>query len=1067
MVNIAGLNRAWILLLACVICLANGGWAYAQDSGSIRGIITDREFDSPLGAAEVRIVQTGVSVMSTEQGNYVFSAVPAGSYTMIFSKVGYQRQVREVVLGSGQVLDINVFMSGDFTDMEEFVVQDLPLPTGSESDLLELRLQSPALLDAVGSELISRAGASDAAGALNLVAGATVQDGKYATVRGLPDRYVSTLLNGIRLPTADENKRAVQLDLFPSSVIESLQVTKSFMPYQQGDASGGSVDIILKSIPTENFFSFKAEYKYNSQVGNRNDFLTYDGGGINFFGNGSRPGAVPIEVPPGEPAPPAVEYDFDGVPVGTSTGQIQPQYKWSVDFGGRHEFDNGLTVGGFATFFYDRDAAYFDNGINDSYWIDAPGGPLTPEISGFDGASAGIGNDFNTSLYDITEGVQSLLWGSLLTGGLEYEGHKITGSFMYTQDTTDTATLAEDTRGKVWFVETFYPFIPGVSRNAPPYDPNTPWNYFQPDIQPGNSPDNQFAAPYLRTQTLNNAQRSMMVSNLSGNHEFDLEGLFEIDDVFTLTGLELDWGASYSKATLSEDKTQFASKWAPGYVDVIPIFGIEIIQPSAYYPFKPDANFTIGNLQYIYKDIDETSAQQTGNVKLSFEQWTEDEGYLQFGIFNDRVKRDYDQETYANFNDNAGWGSSTYPYIPPNGSAHPGPWWDDYWSDVFPEQGHPITDGGEQNPDIDYKGAQNIRAYYMMLDLPLFSGMNLVGGARYETTELSIINFPEEGAKWFPPADPNPGGDPIFPGQPTRLNPGDADVDYNENRILPALALNYSPVDELTLRAAYSQTVARQTFKELSPILQQEFLGGPIFVGNPNLVMADLTNYDLRADWTPFVDSLVSLSWFYKSVENPIEYVQRGTPSFSYTTVENYPTGNLNGIEFALRQNLGSIYEPLRPITLGGNYTYIDSQVSVSDLDVQAFDVGGFDPVTSRRMTGAPEYLYNLYLTLDFEDTGTEFGLFYTAQGDTLVSGAGMSSENNFIPSVFSSPVGTLNLTFSQKFLDYFQFFFKVKNLTNPEIQTVYRTPDGAEALHTSYTDGIDFSIGLRARIEF
>ena len=80
--------------------------------------------------------------------------------------------------------------------MDELVVRDIQLGGSSEIGLLNLRMESSALMDSVGADLISRAGASDVAGALKLVAGTTVQDGKYAVVRGLPDRYVVSLLNG-------------------------------------------------------------------------------------------------------------------------------------------------------------------------------------------------------------------------------------------------------------------------------------------------------------------------------------------------------------------------------------------------------------------------------------------------------------------------------------------------------------------------------------------------------------------------------------------------------------------------------------------------------------------------------------------------------------------------------------------------------------------------------------------------------------------------------------------------------------------------------------------------------
>ena len=228
--------------------------ASAQQVGSIRGIVYDKDFDVPLAAAQVTITETGEKVTATDEGNFIFSQVPPGNYTIVFSKDGYTRQVQaNVIVSEGQITDVDAELSGEFTEMEEFVVQDLQIG-GTEAGLLALRVESPALLDSVSSELLSQAGAGDAASALKLISGATVQDGKFAVVRGLPDRYVNSQMNSVRLPTADPDKRAVQLDQFPSDMIESIQVSKTFTPDQQGDASGGAVNVVLKGIPEETIF---------------------------------------------------------------------------------------------------------------------------------------------------------------------------------------------------------------------------------------------------------------------------------------------------------------------------------------------------------------------------------------------------------------------------------------------------------------------------------------------------------------------------------------------------------------------------------------------------------------------------------------------------------------------------------------------------------------------------------------------------------------------------------------------------------------------------------------------
>ena len=232
--------------------MADPALAAAQQAGSIRGVVYDKEFDTPLPAAQVQILETGQKTATANVGNYVFGQVAPGRYTLIFSREGYVRQVKaDVVVQEGKLTDVDVSLAGEFAELDEFVVQDVLQPgAGSETALLNLRFESSALMDSIGSELMSRAGASDAAAALKLVAGASVQDGKFAVIRGLPDRYVSSQMNGVRLPSADESKRAVELDQFPAAVIESIQVSKTFTPDQQGDASGGAVNLAPASPAT-------------------------------------------------------------------------------------------------------------------------------------------------------------------------------------------------------------------------------------------------------------------------------------------------------------------------------------------------------------------------------------------------------------------------------------------------------------------------------------------------------------------------------------------------------------------------------------------------------------------------------------------------------------------------------------------------------------------------------------------------------------------------------------------------------------------------------------------------
>lgn len=981
----------------------------AQDAGSIRGTVYDKDIGAPLAAAQVAIVETGDKVVTTNEGHFVFAQVPLGTYTLVFAKDGYARQIEvNVMVSAGQLTDVDASMTGELTELEEMVVQDLQIG-GAEGALLKLRLESPALMNSISSELMSRAGASDAASALKLVSGASVQDGKYAVIRGLPDRYVVSLMNSVRLPTADEDKRAVQLDQFPTPVIDSIQVSKTFTPDQQGDASGGAVNVLLKGIPDETSIQLKSQISFNSQVAGRHDFLTYKGGGVNFWGMDDGGRDIQTEN---------IGRNWTGA-MGVSRGDAPTDYKWSASAGGKHEFDNDVKIGGFTSFFYEHDSSFHNNGVDNSYWVVHPGDPMTPVTLQGTPDPAG-GGDFKTALFDVTQGTQSVQWGGLGTAGIETTNHRLNLTYLYTRTAEDTATLAEDTRGKAYF-------FPG-------YDPNDP-------MAVGNTPTNRSAAPYIRTETLEYTERTTQTLQLNGRHTLPF-GDFGIDDVLTFKAPVLDWILSTSSADLNQpDKRQFGSLWwGPSFNPGFPPFVPPFTSPATFFGFKPAANFTLGNAQRIWKDITEDSDQYSVNLKFPFQQWSGDEGYLKFGVFGDHLTRKFNQSTFSNFNDNSSFEGD----------------FSQFWSAAFPGQDHPITDG-PPFVDVNYHGDQNISAWYAMSDLPLCSFLNVIGGARFESTSLSIVNFPEADATWFPAGAT----------APVALNPGDADVNFRQDDVLPSIGLVLKPIKEVALRGSYSETVARQTFKELTPIIQQEFLGGPIFIGNPDLRMSALQNFDLRLDYTPYDGALISGSWFYKDIKDPIEYVQR-VAGFNFTTPVNYPKGKLSGFEIEARQNLGHFWDRLEGLTLGANATFISSQVTLPADEAAGFDQPNIlAPMSNRDMTNAPDHLYNLYMTYDSALTGTQVGLFYTVQGDTLLAGAGQSN-GNFVPNVYASEYDTLNLSVSQSLGKHFKLQFQAKNLTNPAIETVYRSRFiGGDVTKTSFTKGIEYSIGLSAEFTF
>jgi len=165
--------------------------------------------------------------------------------------------------------------------MEEVVVKASRLK-GTASAVMQERKNQAFIADILGAEQISRTGDSDAAAALRRITGITLVDGKYIYVRGLGERFSSTQLNGAAVPSPDPTRTVIPLDLFPSSIIESLSVQKSYSATMPAHFAGGNVDVRLKSIPSD--FVFNVQGKLGGNSNNFDDGLTYNGGGDDWYG---------------------------------------------------------------------------------------------------------------------------------------------------------------------------------------------------------------------------------------------------------------------------------------------------------------------------------------------------------------------------------------------------------------------------------------------------------------------------------------------------------------------------------------------------------------------------------------------------------------------------------------------------------------------------------------------------------------------------------------------------------------------------------------------------------------
>ena len=258
-----------------------------SQSGKVTGLIMDGEYDEPMAFANVIVKGSTIGTTTDFDGKYSLDLEP-GEYTLTFSFVGYQTiEVSEVLIKSDEVEQVDVTLS---TNTLDEIIITTTVRKNTESAVLDIQKKSAVMLDGLSSQGIKKAGASNIASAVKSVPGVSVQGGKYVYVRGLGDRYTKSILNGVDIPGLDPDRNTIQMDIFPTNILENIIVIKSAAAEYPADFTGGVVDIVTRDFPTKKETSFSIGSAYNSEMHFKNDFLIGPSEGTDFLGfdNNSR-----------------------------------------------------------------------------------------------------------------------------------------------------------------------------------------------------------------------------------------------------------------------------------------------------------------------------------------------------------------------------------------------------------------------------------------------------------------------------------------------------------------------------------------------------------------------------------------------------------------------------------------------------------------------------------------------------------------------------------------------------------------------------------------------------------
>jgi outer membrane receptor protein involved in Fe transport len=960
-------------------------------------MVKDADFFVPVSGASVSLEPGGKAMVTDSEGRFFANELEAGVYRIVVSKEGYIRgAVSGVVVSAGVLQETEIQLTAEVVELDEFVVSTI-----EEEELtvgpVEIGAPLQSFAQAVAPSLLKASGSGgDIGSAAKRLTSTAVVDSRYVVVRGLSDRYNVVLLNGARIPSSDPDRRAVNIDIFPTGLVETLVSSKTFVPWMPGEATGGSLNVVTKRLPQEPFFNFSVSNAFNTRTTGSEKFLAYRGSGTGIIGT-SRERALPVELQ---------RFEAADLPSDVSTTSFtDPSVQPSDDIN-RVYSNNRLRA---AELLFGRATGVTTRKAPENFSVSALGGLRIPDFLGGElGLVGGITyakrytleegtrgraqvSPFDleigsTYLEDYSRGQEGLLAGALLSGSIEWEEDTISLTYFTNLAAEDEAVFA---LGENDNLATLNNGIPVEQERR-----------------------------VIFREALGYTQRYLQTMQLAGEHRFP-----ELGDIKT------NWVAAFS--TSYQDQPDLRKSFTAYDFDA----GSDI---AAGDPSPPDN-------ERVWRRSDDQSYYLALDVELPIGGGREDEdrAKMKFGGAFDRTDREYSSENFEylvnsatslqqpistspndrenlTLADQIGSGDLTdrtalfQPGIPPQ---PPFPALPDRilrTDNIF------LTRGRSLPVREVYTASQTIPAAHGAVVFNLSDDLEVMAGGRVEHTDIRFdvpgINLldPAQGAGLILLNDPIT-GQPYPPEQ--LANPSIVRTD-----LLPALGVKWTLADDMYLRTAVTRTVARPNFKEIAPVFSREPSSGDIFIGNVLLDMSDVVNYDVRWEWILGGGDLVAVNFFAKTIANPIEQVNLGL----FNTARNEIGASLYGFEVEMFKNLGEIVPVLTDWTFGLNYGYVSSKVDLIPFNEQLRRDAGLS--ADRPLQGQPEYTFNASVTYDNKDLGTSAGILLNVTGSLLYAVGGRVNAQT-IPDIFQLPFTSLDAYLSKKVFENWELGIRVTNL--------------------------------------
>jgi TonB-dependent receptor len=920
--------------------------SFAQNA-KIKGKVFDNNGEPLIG---VNVVFLGTSFGEiTDLDGAFYIEIPAGTYTLEVSYLSFATQKIENILAIENEIRVlpDIFMKEDSKTLSEVVIQATAIEN-NDNALTKKQQNSENFLDGVSSKSIQRSGDNNVAIAARRIPGVTIENGKYIVVRGLGDRYSKSILNGLDLPGLDPEKNAVQLDLFPTNILDNIVVYKTFTPNLPGDFVGGLVDITTKDFVDRKIMAISTSLTYNTITHFKHDFILYDGSKLDWIAMGKFKRDLPFDKDTKMPNPnnlniTSAEKNEIQQNIKSINNELQVKNKnnflnqsFSFNIGNYKNIKKGMLGLNFifnyrSTFNYTPDAVYNNIRVlkadDTKYKYDT----------------------ISTQIGDI--GQHNITWNAYLSGAYKYKNNSLSLYVLHTQSGDRRATI----------------------RNI----------------------DDIINVQKILSQNLEYFQK--MISNiiLVGNHAINSKHKIEWANSFTYSAFN-DPDLAYTNLVINDRDT--------------------LLQAGG-----------TASVNKLYRSLKEIDDNTKVDYTFEFKQWKQLTSKLRIGIANVYKNRAF--ETFS-------VGIKADPSTDPRlvhiiGGANT----------ILQEQNlwNPQNDTGYyisnilNNPSDQYQSTINTFATYAMLSLPLHQKLNLIAGIRLEYTLMKY------------------NGTDRLTNKPIQNQ-----TVLSSLKPLPSINLIYKATEKINIRASYSRTLARPSFREKSQLVIYDPILDQNFIGNIDLVQTDINNTDLRFEYFFGNGDLVSITGFHKSFMNPIEIQPFNEVAPNDLIAINRDKANMYGVEFELKKNLSFISKKLDGFQIGTNVTYIKSAITRSADEKTKYIKLNQEISNKREMQGQSPYIINAFINYFNTKSNTEVNLSYNVKGKTL----SIVSIGEY-PYIYEDPFHNLDFKITQKFGKTKQYTlgFKANNLIGDSRQQYYQFIDLEKIDYRNFREGRAFSL--------